>query len=336
MESVAPATQKAYRAAMAKFNKFRLEVGYGSRWPVSEEEVLHFFIHQRRNSVTAHSMRLQLAGIAFYSKAARYGDPCQAFRIRKLLKSWRKHAPRQQDTRCPLSHKTLSQIVQALKRLSFTTAFFGALRLGEVVANSKSDASNRALQLRDITVQDNALALRIRKSKTDQKGKGVSLFIRGLEPGHLCPVRSLSRFLLTRGSTPGLLFTHRDGSPLTRYQFMAVFRGALQHLGLPWTEFGGHSFRIGAATTAAAGGVPVDIIKSMGRWKSSAYASYIRPGLLLEGTRSAGCSFSSTNRTAMVRKEVRNDVRNRHGTTAVKRRHTRTQTEDMVRGKRHA
>ncbi|XP_067323238.1 integrase/recombinase xerD homolog [Anolis sagrei] len=330
MDSVAPATQKAYRAAMAKFTKFRLEVGYGSKWPASEDEVIHFLIHQKRNNVTAHSMRLQLAGIAFYSKAAGFGDPCQAFRVRKLLWSWRKRAPRHRDTRRPLSYKTLKQIVQALKRIcpsryevklftaAFTTAFFGALRLGEVVANSKADASNRALQLRDISVQDNALALRIRKSKTDQLGKGVSLHIRGLEPGHLCPVQSLSRFLTTRGSTPGFLFIHRDGSPLTRYQFMAVFRGALQHLGLPRTEFGGHSFRIGAATTAAAGGVPVEVIKSMGRWKSSAYASYIRPGLLLEGTRSAGCSFSSTDRSAMVEKEGRSDARIRSGTAAVK------------------
>ena len=36
------------------------------------------------------------------------------------------------------------------------------------------------------------------------------------------------------------------------------------------------SFQIGAATTAAAYGIPVDVIKTLGRWKSQAYHLYIR------------------------------------------------------------
>ena len=38
-----------------------------------------------------------------------------------------------------------------------------------------------------------------------------------------------------------------------------------------------HSLQIGAATTAAAAGIPTHTIKQLGRWRSSAYRSYIRP-----------------------------------------------------------
>ena len=38
----------------------------------------------------------------------------------------------------------------------------------------------------------------------------------------------------------------------------------------------GHSFRIGAATTAAEKGVEDSLIKTLGRWESNAYQTYIR------------------------------------------------------------
>ena len=65
---------------------------------------------------------------------------------------------------------------------------------------------------------------------------------------------------------------------------MTAIREALAKAGLRPDEYAGHSFRIGAATTAAACGVPVDLIKTLGRWKSQAYQLYVRlPGDHLAG-----------------------------------------------------
>ena len=47
-------------------------------------------------------------------------------------------------------------------------------------------------------------------------------------------------------------------------------------VGLEASKFAGHSFRIGAATTAAARGVEDSLIKTLGRWESSAYLLYVR------------------------------------------------------------
>ena len=53
-------------------------------------------------------------------------------------------------------------------------------------------------------------------------------------------------------------------------------RSALQGCGLPADNYFTHSFRIGAATTAASAGVPSWLIKTLGRWSSDCYERFIR------------------------------------------------------------
>ena len=42
------------------------------------------------------------------------------------------------------------------------------------------------------------------------------------------------------------------------------------------TQYSGHSFRIGAASTVAVVGIEDSLIKTVGRWESTAYLSYVR------------------------------------------------------------
>ena len=41
------------------------------------------------------------------------------------------------------------------------------------------------------------------------------------------------------------------------------------------SNYASHSFRIGAATTTAAAGLPTWLIKTLGRWLSDAYLTYV-------------------------------------------------------------
>ena len=45
---------------------------------------------------------------------------------------------------------------------------------------------------------------------------------------------------------------------------------------LPADKYAGHSFRIGAATTAASAGIEDSTIQTLGRWQSSSYLLYVK------------------------------------------------------------
>ena len=69
----------------------------------------------------------------------------------------------------------------------------------------------------------------------------------------------------------GSLFKAGRFSPLSRTHVIDVLRQLLQEAGYDSHVYSSHSFRIGAATTSAAAGLPPWLIKTLGRWNSNAY-----------------------------------------------------------------
>ena len=84
----------------------------------------------------------------------------------------------------------------------------------------------------------------------DQYSGGVDVYL-GRMGDELCPVSALLAYLAIRGSAPGPLFKWSDGRFLTKAAFTSTLREALSTLDYEASAYAGHSFRIGAATTAA-------------------------------------------------------------------------------------
>ena len=82
--------------------------------------------------------------------------------------------------------------------------------------------------------------------------------------------------MAARPAVRGPLFVYADGSPLTRERLVAAVKRALERAGVSGAGYSGHSFRIGAATTAAQFGLEDSMVKMLGRLESSAYQRYIR------------------------------------------------------------
>ena len=134
------------------------------------------------------------------------------------------------------------------------------------------------IQISDINLSSNKLQINITGSKTDQNMIGETIVLERVPLCPvLCPVRSVQQLLAKRRWDAGALFVHFNKSKLTRYQFQAVLKKAANLLKWNSKGFTSHSFRIGAATTAAMNGVSTDVLMKLGRWKSNAVKSYIRP-----------------------------------------------------------
>ena len=164
---------------------------------------------------------------------------------------------------------------------AFLTCFFGFFRSGEICAgHSESFDPSADLSVDNVKVDSvhnpRTIRIRLSKSKTDQLREGAVINLPRTEDD-LCPVAALLTWLVYRGNSPGPLFFFRSGAHLTRPSMVVELRKALSEVGLDPNHFSGHSFRKGAATTAAAQGIPDSQIKLLGRWRSAAFQVYLNP-----------------------------------------------------------
>ena len=158
--------------------------------------------------------------------------------------------------------------------------FFGFFRSGEITIPSEAGFDEGAhLTFADVTVdstkEPKMLRVRVKASKTDPFREGVDVYV-GKTDSELCPVTAVLRFMVERGAGPGPFFRFQDGTPLTRQKFVEKVKLALTSVGVDSTHYSGHSFRSGAATTAARRGIGDATIKTLGRWKSRAYQLYVK------------------------------------------------------------
>ncbi|RXN17693.1 proline and serine-rich 1-like protein [Labeo rohita] len=212
-----------------------------------------------------------------------------------LIKGLRKREPASLARRLPLTSDLLSQCISILRsgfmspsidrtlECMFLLAFFGFLRCSELAPSTS--AFNPAIHpsLSDISAHTpDSLIYTLKKSKTDQFGKSRPIYIFRLN-SFISPFEPISEYVLSRyannSSPQEPLFLTENGKMATRFWFNKHFLKVLSASGISPEHYSLHSFRIGAATTAASAGISDETIRVMGRWSSEAYRLYIRNNL---------------------------------------------------------
>ena len=164
---------------------------------------------------------------------------------------------------------------------AITLAFYGFLCCGEFTSPSTSAFSAcRHLAVQNVIFYPTFNSplyktVRCKFSKTYPFGRGHTLYLFSTHT-LTCPVAAMKKCLSLKKYDPHApLLCLGDGTPLTCLKFVKMLRSVLQKLGFQPTIYAGHSFRIGAATTVAATGLPDYLIKALGRWSSECYIQYI-------------------------------------------------------------
>ena len=293
-QALADSTKKSYKSAKRRYHSF-CTVHNINPLPVREQSLSRYAASLANEGLAHTSIKCYMSAVRHLHIEEGWGDPKLNYmpKLELVMRGikrvqGRKHKP---SPRQPITPELLRKLREVWLKPSAggdgimlwaaaTLCFFGFLRSGEITVPSDSEFDDTAhLTFRDVAIDrlqaPSMLRVRIKASKTDPFRVGVDVVV-GKVDGPLCPVSALLGYLLARGAGPGPLFRFEDGKPLTRMRLVEKVRRALQVAGVLSKPYSGHSFRIGAATTAARVGVEDSTIKMLGRWRSNAYQLYIR------------------------------------------------------------
>ena len=260
-------------------------------FPVSRSNLAGFITHMFAANYASSTILSTVSAVSYSHKIVGLADPADNFYIKKLLVGIHKKSS-SVDLRRPIDLHMLGQLVSATKAVipekftqlcvaaMYMLAFHGFLRIGEITVRAGVPIEN-VIHRNDIRIVPGhvgrnkpSLRLTIRHAKHQQVNRPVMLEITSQSTN--CPVAHICRYLQTRGSSAGPLFVFPDKTPMSRTYFAAKLSACLEHAGYDPGLYKCHSFRIGAATTAATRGFTDRQIQTMGRWKSAAFKRYIR------------------------------------------------------------
>ena len=281
---VAPSTRQTYNSGINSYLNFCTRFNI-QPYPASSL-TLQFFCTDLSRHISYKSIKVYLAGIRLAHLELGHSDPKVDESLRLVIRGIRRMQGDSCRQRLPITIdllRTLKQQIrisnyslleQRLLWAAFTTAFYGFLRVSEFTSSS-SDATT--LRWSDISLSSSTQTISLRQSKTDPFRRGHALSISATNTS-TCPVRALKQYsrMIPVAQQFGSLFSAGQFSPLSKAQVSNTLRHLLQQAGYDSQLYSSHSFRIGAATTSAAAGLSPWIIKTLGRWNSNAYMSYIR------------------------------------------------------------
>ncbi|KAF8236902.1 hypothetical protein L208DRAFT_1250269 [Tricholoma matsutake] len=217
-------------------------------------------------------------------------------RLRRTLKGVEELRPAASfhSKRAPVTISMLEDLNKGLSRTSGADiciqaicllSFFCQLHSGEILPPTqdlgKFDARKYAMfmHITELTAENGACNLHLPWSKT-QKARGDNIWIPRQE-ALLNPIHAIHKhYIKNRLNIKHPITAYRDAHDnvimLTRSKFVCRINRILRATSRGYPRITGHCFWIGGTTFYLVSGVPPDIVKKFGRWRSQAFLEYWR------------------------------------------------------------
>lgn len=270
--ALADNTLRAYRADLKHF------ITWGGAIPASPEQVAKYVAHHA-TCLAFTTLSRRLVAIARAHAARGLASPTNSAVVRATLKGVRRSRSCTVRQVAPLQKLDVLQMVRGLRglrglrdRALLLIGFVSAMRRSELVS----------LDVEDVQFSEQGAIIRLRRSKTDQEGKGRDIAIPRIRSRY-CPIRNLLAWIDASGITGGALFRQVNRyDQLLPHRLMAqsvalIVKRRAATAGFDTRLFSGHSLRAGFVTNAANGGASSASIRAQTGHKSDAMLQrYIR------------------------------------------------------------
>ena len=235
--------------------------------PANQQQLI-LFAADLSQTIAYTSMRTYLSAVRHLHISEGHEDPLRgSMQLDLLMRGARRTKPTCKDYRLPITPLILSRIYEVSGQL-VASGFFAFLHSGEfTLKQGECIDPSWHLLVNDVATDNlskpTRLQIHIKGSKTDQWRQGTYLVL-GHTNSHICPAKAVLAYIAVREFKEGPLFIDRKGSPFTQQALISSLQTTLTKAGIDCTHYSGHSFHIGAATTASAKGVPEATYKHSG------------------------------------------------------------------------
>jgi integrase len=291
-DSRASSTRKAYLCDFTAFEAWCAGQGLPSA-PTTAPTVAVYLASLADRGRKPSTIERALAGIAWAQRSRGFawakGEPA----ITAVMSGIRRRHGVSPTQKAPVIDQELAALVATLAgdlaglrdRALLTLGWFGAFRRSELVA----------LNVADVAAVREGMIVAVRRSKSDQEGRGAEKGIPYASSPALCPVRALAAWLEAAKITEGPLFRavdkhgHVRGTALSDRSVALIIKRCAESAGFDPTTLGAHSLRSGFATTAARKGKGLDAIMRQTLHRSEKVArGYIRHARLFDDNAAVG------------------------------------------------
>ena len=298
--AIAENTRIAYEKGWKRFSDFCEKGGYKT-FPAKSKSVIEFLIEQATQPMGAKGKHLSMGTVVLYHSAINRKhidaglpsptrDP-EVINVLRGLKRLKGTAPRQvkalrENQIESMIKACLSARTRAGSKTTIGLRDAAIIAIGFAAALRRSEICN--LKVEDVEIiespdglQPSQMFIYIRKSKTDQHGKGEKIAIP--EGKRIKPIKKLKNWLKISGISSGYLFQTLKrggglkGKKMHHSDIPRIVKYYAAQIGLDASEIAGHSLRAGFVTSAAAHHARLDKIMEVTRHRNPATVmAYIR------------------------------------------------------------